>query len=251
MNSLRAAKDELATDNEFNRGRNSKEYTQKFVVPTNEKMAADITDKKTEIIATESSTKTPPGQSPFRQLLPFTLCLLSFFTVMSLLICMNQTEFRHQQFRLNMSRDYDLLGVPQDDPSLIGYIRNVHLKKYGAMTTNLQAHAGPPEHLNFTTHHELTPELAKYMTHLLGDKKGGVFIQSLSGSSGSMLTAPWLVETLGWHGFIVEPDPRKYFALRKDNARRDGVEIIHACLSPTGYPKEVSFNNFNNYIIIY
>lgn len=106
-------------------------------------------------------------------------------------------EFRHQQFRLNMSRDYDLLGVAQEDPSLITYIREVHMKKYPNMAHNLLEHAGPPEHLNFSNHHELTPELAAYIASLLDNKKGGVFFQSVAGSSGPMLTAPWLAETLG------------------------------------------------------
>lgn len=139
-----------------------------------------------------------------------------------------------------MSRDYDLYGVEQDNPSLITYIREVHMKKYPNMVLNLLANAGPPKHLNFSTDHEITPELAKIMAEYLNDKENGTFFQSLTGSSGQMMTAPWLAETLGWNGYVVEPDPRKYFTLRKENARREGVQIIHACLSPTGYPKEVS-----------
>lgn len=142
-----------------------------------------------------------------------------------------------------MSRDYDLLGVAQEDPSLITYIREVHMKKYPNMAHNLLEHAGPPEHLNFSNHHELTPELASYVAGLVNNKRGGVFFQSVAGSSGPMLTAPWLAETLGWTGWVAEPDPRKYFMLRKDNARREGIEIIHACLSPTGYPKEVTLHH--------
>lgn len=149
------------------------------------------------------------------------------------------TEIRHQQFRLNMSRDYDLLGVEPDNPSLITYVREVHMKKYPNMVTNFLANAGPPEHLNFTNQHELTPQLASEIASLVGGKRQGIFFQSLTGSSGPMMTAPWLAETLGWTGYLVEPDPRKYFNLRKDNARRKGVQVIHACLSPSGYPKEV------------
>lgn len=145
-----------------------------------------------------------------------------------------------------MSRDYDLLGVEQDNPSLITYIREVHMKKYPNMATNLLANAGPPEHLNFTNQHELTPHLASEIAGLVGGKERGIFFQSLTGSSGPMMTAPWLAETLGWSGFLVEPDPRKYFNLRKENARRKGLQVIHACLSPTGYPKEVRIETQTN-----
>lgn len=34
---------------------------------------------------------------------------------------------RHHQFRLNMSKDDELLGISQDNPELITYIREVHL----------------------------------------------------------------------------------------------------------------------------
>lgn len=134
-----------------------------------------------------------------------------------------------------MSRDYDLVGVPQDDPTLLTFIRQIHLKKYPmAFMKN-----APIEHLNFTERHELASEMAKFIANLVNNKEGGVFVQSLPSYSSNMMTAPWLSETLKWGGIIVEPEPRKYFALRKENVHRSNVQIVHACLSPTGYPKEV------------
>lgn len=203
-----------------------------------EKMATEMKCKKTEAQTFVDAPLKSPNSTLLKLILPFTLCVISFFTVISLMFfLMDSTDLKHTQFKLSMSRDYDLMGVQQEDSSLITYIRDVHMKKYARMTSNLLAHAGTPEHLNFTLHHELTPEIAKYMAEILDNKKDCTFVQSLSGSSGPFLTAPWLAETLNWKGFIVEPDPRKYFALRKANARRTGIEIIHACLSPTGYPK--------------
>ena len=146
-------------------------------------------------------------------------------------------EIRHQQFRLNMSRDYDLMGVPQDNPALVKYVRDIHMKKY-PMTFMRNANA-PVEQLNFTNRHELTPEMAHLISDLLGRKRFGTFFQSLTGNSDSMMTAPWLAETMNWGGYLVEPDPRKYFSLRKQNAFRSNVQVIHACLSPNTYPKEV------------
>ncbi|XP_058450857.1 protein Star isoform X2 [Malaya genurostris] len=184
----------------------------------------------------------PLGPSPFRQLLPVALCIISFATVLSILVIyMDTTEIRHQQFRLNMSRDYDLMGVPQDNPALVKYVRDIHMKKY-PMTFMRNANA-PVEHLNFTNRHELTPEMARFVSDLLGKKKFGTFFQSLTGISDSMMTAPWLAETMNWGGYLVEPDPRKYFSLRKQNAFRSNVQVIHACLSPNTYPKEVTLHH--------
>lgn len=184
----------------------------------------------------------PIGPSPFRQLLPVALCIISFATVLSILIIyMDTTEIRHQQFRLNMSRDYDLMGVPQDNPALVKYVRDIHMKKY-PMTFMRNANA-PVEHLNFTNRHELTPEMAHFISDLLGGKRFGTFFQSLTGISDSMMTAPWLAETMNWGGYLVEPDPRKYFSLRKQNAFRPNVQVIHACLSPNTYPKEVTLHH--------
>ncbi|XP_035915761.1 protein Star isoform X1 [Anopheles stephensi] len=188
------------------------------------------------------SKSSPLGPSPFRQLLPVTLCIISFATVLSILIIyMDTTEIRHQQFRLNMSRDYDLMGVPQDNPALVKYVRDIHMKKY-PMTFMRNANA-PAEHLNFTDRHELTPEMAHLISDLLGRKRFGTFFQSLTGNSDSMMTAPWLAETMNWGGYLVEPDPRKYFSLRKQNAFRSNVQVIHACLSPNTYPKEVTLHH--------
>ncbi|XP_049279827.1 protein Star isoform X2 [Anopheles funestus] len=188
------------------------------------------------------SKSSPLGPSPFRQLLPVTLCIISFATVLSILIIyMDTTEIRHQQFRLNMSRDYDLMGVPQDNPALVKYVRDIHMKKY-PMTFMRNANA-PVEQLNFTNRHELTPEMAHLISDLLGRKRFGTFFQSLTGNSDSMMTAPWLAETMNWGGYLVEPDPRKYFSLRKQNAFRSNVQVIHACLSPNTYPKEVTLHH--------
>lgn len=188
------------------------------------------------------SKSSPLGPSPFRQLLPVTLCIISFATVLSILIIyMDTTEIRHQQFRLNMSRDYDLMGVPQDNPALIKYVRDIHMKKYPM--TFIRNADGPGEQLNFTNRHELAPEMAHLISDLLGRKRFGTFFQSLTGNSDAMMTAPWLAETMNWGGYLVEPDPRKYFSLRKQNAFRSNVQVIHACLSPNTYPKEVTLHH--------
>ena len=162
-----------------------------------------------------------------------------------------------------MSRDYELYGVAQDDPQLIAFLREIHMRKYpnhffktsapnadnslaggvegvgggGGVSTS----AGIPTHLNFSAYpNELTPKMAYYVANVLQSKTDGAVIQSLTGSLGHLMTAPWLSETLNWAGVIVEPEPRRYFTLRKQNALRSRLQIVHACVSPQPYPKEVS-----------
>ncbi|XP_055845295.1 protein Star [Episyrphus balteatus] len=183
------------------------------------------------------------GPSPYRQLLPIALCILSFATVFSILIVyMDTTEIRHQQFRLNMSRDYELFGVAQDDPTLIAFLREIHMKKYPMHFLK----NAPAEHLNFTNQHELTPEMAHYVADLVGGKLNGAAIQSLTGQAGNLMTAPWLAETLNWAGVIVEPEPRRYFTLRKQNVHRAKMQVVHACVSPNQHPKEVTLHDDEN-----
>ncbi|XP_055921658.1 protein Star [Eupeodes corollae] len=183
------------------------------------------------------------GPSPYRQLLPIALCILSFATVFSILIVyMDTTEIRHQQFRLNMSRDLDFFGVAQDDPTLIAFLREIHMKKYPMHFLK----NAPAEHLNFTNQHELTPEMAHYVADLVGGKLNGAAIQSLTGQAGNLMTAPWLAETLNWAGVIVEPEPRRYFTLRKQNVHRAKMQVVHACVSPNQHPKEVTLHDDEN-----
>lgn len=183
------------------------------------------------------------GPSPYRQLLPIALCILSFATVFSILIVyMDTTEIRHQQFRLNMSRDYELIGVAQDDPTLIAFLREIHMKKYPMHFLK----NAPAEHLNFTNQHELTPEMAHYVADLVGGKLNGAAIQSLTGQAGNLMTAPWLAETLNWAGVIIEPEPRRYFTLRKQNVHRAKMQVVHACVSPNQHPKEVTLHDDEN-----
>ncbi|XP_037805583.1 protein Star [Lucilia sericata] len=203
------------------------------------------------------------GPSPYRQLLPIALCILSFATVFSILIVyMDTTEIRHQQFRLNMSRDYELYGVAQDDPQLIAFLREIHMRKYpnhffkasptaednglpggGGGGNYLNSLAGAT-HLNLSAHpNELTPKMAYYVANTLHGKTNGAVIQSLTGSLGHLMTAPWLSETFNWAGVIVEPEPRRYFTLRKQNALRPHMQVVHACVSPNPYPKEVTIHN--------
>lgn len=45
---------------------------------------------------------------------------------------------------------------------------------------------------------------------------------------------------MSWRGLLIQPDPRNYFNLKRHNRARS--QAVHACLSPTSYPKEVTFH---------
>lgn len=176
------------------------------------------------------------GPSSYRQLLPIVLCLISFATVLSILIIyMDTTEFRHQQFRLNMSRDLDFYGVAQDNPYLVTYVRELHIAK--PLMPSLKNF--PVVHMNFTDQDLIAKIGGFIVSDLLDNKKNGVFFESYPGGNDVMMTAPWLEEKLGWTGYIVEPDPRKFFHQRKMYMSSSTLQPIHSCLSPNDYPKEV------------
>ncbi|XP_016954888.1 protein Star [Drosophila biarmipes] len=200
--------------------------------------------------------------SPYRQLLPIALCLLSFATVFAtLIVYMDTTEIRHQQFRLNMSRDYELNGVAQDDPALIAFLRQIHMGKYLGKASPKVAAAStvgggppPPSAPRLATAGSTfgasgnssgsgADQLAHYVADLVGGKMNGAVIQSLSGPLAHLITAPWLSEQLNWMGVLVEPEPRWYFTLRKQNAQRARMQVVHACVSPNTYPKEITIHN--------
>lgn len=74
---------------------------------------------------------------------------------------------RHHQFKVNMSRDNDFLGVSQDNPDLITYIREVHIKPA------VELHHSPFETINPV----LTNDVEEILT-LLKSKVSNPIFQS-------------------------------------------------------------------------
>lgn len=70
---------------------------------------------------------------------------------------------RHHQFRLNMSKDDELLGISQDNPELITYIREVHL------IAGSEHHHRPLESVN-----DRAAEDVAYILRVLNNKVGGI-----------------------------------------------------------------------------
>lgn len=134
-----------------------------------------------------------------------------------------------------MSKDDEMHDVEQDDPLLVSFIREYHFKMLpSSFLKNPQI-----SHSNYIERLDSVPSMAKTLASFVDMKKNGIFVQSLTGQSGALLTGPWLAEHLNWGGLIIEPEPRKYFSLGKENAMRPKVRLIEACLSPNIHPKEV------------
>lgn len=161
-----------------------------------------------------------------------------------------------------MSRDYELSNVAQDDPALIAFLRQIHMRKYpiymGKSATSSSSSGSSSVVGGFSkgaasgtgnssssssSGNSMADQLAHYVSDLVGGKLNGAVIQSLSGPLAHLITAPWLSEQLNWLGVLVEPEPRWYFALRKQNAQRQRMQVVHACVSPNPYPKEVSLSS--------
>lgn len=141
-----------------------------------------------------------------------------------------------------MSRDYDLQGISQDNPVLVTYLREVHLRKYAQEP--LFNEVVVEESASHSPSNKFNAEMAELVaTELLQRKVGGTFIQSSIGAgSDSLMIAPHLIERYQWRGLIVEPDPKKFFGYGKQYGRNRDVYVIHACFSPTGFPKEVTLH---------
>ncbi|KAI8422953.1 hypothetical protein MSG28_014056 [Choristoneura fumiferana] len=135
-----------------------------------------------------SLTKTPPNDL-YRRLLPAVLFLLTFVTVMTmLLIYMDTVALGAQQFRLNMSRDYELARIPQESPSLVAYVRQLHLAPRPP-----RAPARPRP----------TPQTA-VLDRLLGELYNGTFVEFLPRGPRDGSTE-YLEAARGWRGSSCGP----------------------------------------------
>lgn len=171
-----------------------------------------------------------PTISSLKNFLPALTFLVAFATVMTVLVIhMNNTATRHHQFLVNMSRDNEFLGVAQDNPELITYIREVHLSP-----------AVEPHHKPLETLGPFPTEDTAYIIKLLNNKKEGTFVEAGAYSDGKVSKTEYLEKRMSWHGLLIQPEPTHYFKLKRHNRGRS--QAIHACLSSTPYPKEITFH---------
>lgn len=159
-----------------------------------------------------------------RRLLPYAVFLTAFSVVMMVLLM--ATNIRAPRRRAFNMTDLDFRNVAQDNPQFITYIRAVHL----------HLPSSSPGMRNFVVD---PPPQTKLVAKLLQFKKDGVFVEAGAYRHNRSSDTEWLERELNWHGLLIQPDPKDYLILRSYN--RIGAHCIHACLSPTPYPKEVTF----------
>lgn len=199
------------------------------MVTMSEQVVSDMAIGNANVPTSLKITHAEPLSRLIRKLLPLAAFFIAFTTVMTVLIIyMDNTAMRHYQFRMNMTQDYELLGVSQDNPQLVAYIREVHLSA-----------AIEPHHKPLESEDVVFPDTA-YVMKLLKNKNNGIFVEAGAYNDGKTSRTEWLEEKFNWKGLLIQPDPRHYFSLKRHNRGRS--QAIHACLSPTPYPKEVTLH---------
>lgn len=185
-------------------------------VPVPVATAPEVTPRLT----TPVFSKTSPNDL-YRRLLPAMLFVLTFVTVMTmLLIYMDTVALGAQKFRANMSRDYELANIAQGSAALVAFVQQLHLAP---------RHATPPSH----PPPEPTPQI-EVMDRLFGEIYNGTFVEFLPRGPRSQ-TSEYLERARGWDGLLVRAAARDYLALR------GAARALHACLSPTAHPREVTY----------
>ncbi|XP_075986629.1 EGF receptor activation regulator Star isoform X2 [Anticarsia gemmatalis] len=165
-------------------------------------------------------SKTSPNDL-YRRLLPAMLFVLTFVTVMTmLLIYMDTVALGAQKFRANMSRDYELASIAQGSAALVAFVQQLHL-------------APPPVSAALRPPPAPTPQVS-VMDKLYGEIYNGTFIEWVPRGARAQ-TSSYLERARAWRGVVVRAAARDYLALR-GNAR-----ALHACLSPTAHPREVTY----------
>ncbi|XP_041985299.1 protein Star [Aricia agestis] len=186
--------------------------------PTLVKVQVPAPATQTSRFTVPSFTKTPPNEL-YKKLLPAVLFLLTFVTVMTmLLIYMDTVALGAQQFRLNMSRDYELAKIPAESPTLVAYVRQLHLSP--------RPSKNPPPVTE-------PNDRVKVLDKLYGEIYNGTLVEILP-RGGRDRGALYLEGARGWRGTAVRAPMRDFLQLRAAAA------ALHACLSPT-HPREVSY----------
>ncbi|XP_026729032.1 protein Star-like [Trichoplusia ni] len=165
-------------------------------------------------------TKTSPNDL-YRRLLPAMLFVLTFVTVMTmLLIYMDTVALGAQKFRANMSRDYELASIAQGSAALVAFVQQLHLAPPHAALAPAPPPAASPQVL--------------LMDSLYGEIYNGTFVEFVP-CGGRSATSSYLEAARQWRGVLVRAAARDFLALR------GRARALHACLSPAPHPREVAW----------
>ncbi|KAG6456816.1 hypothetical protein O3G_MSEX009952 [Manduca sexta] len=227
-----------------------------------------------------SFTKTPPNDL-YRRLLPAVLFVLTFVTVMTILLIYMDTvvwigtfyfgitcgdvEYQMmyhklvavattkcrgvcaavgaQQFRLNMTRDYELARIGQASAALVAYVRQLHLAPRAPPRDPPPAEPTPQVRVLDALYGEIVS--VAFSLFRLSDRVAAcntvwcvqynaTFVEFLPAGARAPSTL-YLEAARGWDGAVVRAAPRDYLALR------GAARALHACLSAADHPREVMY----------
>uniref|UniRef100_A0A0P4WF87 Methyltransferase FkbM domain-containing protein n=1 Tax=Scylla olivacea TaxID=85551 RepID=A0A0P4WF87_SCYOL len=170
-----------------------------------------------------------PGRLP--RAAPLSILLTTVLTLISLLFFLNARALnRHPSPRHLLDlEDHDMEGAPQHHPDLVSYIKQLHLLPPASGPYHLQK----PNTSDFSQNGQ-----SKRVASILGGKRGGVFLEAGAYDGEELSNTLYLERELGWRGLLVEPDPWNFWSLRKRGRK---AHAIQACLSPSPFPREVTF----------
>lgn len=78
-------------------------------------------------------------------------------------------------------------------------------------------------------------EIGEVITYLVDNRKDGLFLESAVGSAHNSV-GPWMTDSLGWRGVIVEPEKERFLHLRFKHANRSRVEVLNAGITSVDRP---------------
>lgn len=159
-----------------------------------------------------------------RRLLPLAAFITAFTLVMTILFLSFDLKVAKPR-EFNFTQDLDFSSVGQDNPQFIAYVRAVHLQSPLPSKKSFEMPKINPQSL--------------LVARLLDNKVNGSFVEAGAYGHGKPSSTEWLEVALGWRGLLIQADPWDFLVLR--HQKRNKSTSVHACLSPTQYPKEVTF----------
>ncbi|XP_011267485.1 protein Star isoform X1 [Camponotus floridanus] len=161
----------------------------------------------------------------WRRVAPCLAFLAAFCTAMAVLLVWSEAAaLRRQAFDANMTRDYVLDSVSMDNPQLVAYIRQVHLK--------------PTTHQDPLNANQTSEE--KYVVSLSQGKREGIYAEYIS-RIGVISSTAWLESNLSWHGILILTEPKNFFEAQR-STRNPRSKVLHACLSTDTDTKEIKYH---------
>ncbi|XP_018353200.1 PREDICTED: protein Star-like isoform X1 [Trachymyrmex septentrionalis] len=161
----------------------------------------------------------------WRRVAPCLAFLAAFSTAMVLLLVWSEAAaLRRQAFDANMTRDYVLDSVSMDNPQLVAYIRQVHLK--------------PTTHQDPLNANQTSEE--KYVASLSQGKREGIYAEYIS-RIGAISSTAWLESNLNWRGVLILTEPKSFFEAQR-STRHPRSRVLHACLSTDTDTKEIKYH---------